>query len=377
MADTHEALEGLDFPTPQRVIARNCAEIKPEQIRWLWKPRIPLGSITLLAGRQGLGKSTLTADLAAAVTRGDLDGDVSRPCGVLILSYEDHAATTLVPRLMAAGADLKKVDVLDVLLPEDGLVTLPGDLAEIEGIARDKWSKLLIIDPIVASLPSTIDAHRDQDVRRAMAPLAKLAADCQLAALGLIHWNKGASTDAITRISGSTGFSAAARSVLAFGINGKDADAEASGKRILAQAKTNLGAQACSIEYQLEGVKLDESGIETVRIRKIGETSIGASQLLLISETIATNSRLDEAVAFLQDELADGRWHSKQEIVDRAKGERISRNTLLRAFNQLGGEFDRRGFPAKAVWRLPKPVPANQPKLPGLDAPVDPSLGQL
>src|SRR5581483_4916468 len=284
-----------------------CAEIKPEQIRWLWKPRIPLGSITLLAGRQGLGKSTLTADLAAAVTRGDLDGDVSRPCGVLILSYEDHAATTLVPRLMAAGADLKKVDVLDVLLPEDGLVTLPGDLAEIEGIARDKWSKL-----------PTIDAHRDQDVRRAMAPLAKLAADCQLAALGLIHWNKGASTDAITRISGSTGFSAAARSVLAFGINGKDADAEASGKRILAQAKTNLGAQACSIEYQLEGVKLDESGIETVRIRKIGETSIGASQLLLISETIATNSRLDEAVAFLQDELADGRWHSKQEIVDRA-----------------------------------------------------------
>src|SRR5258706_515693 len=39
-------------------------------LRWLWPGRIPLGTITLVDGDPGLGKSLLTLDLVARVTRG-------------------------------------------------------------------------------------------------------------------------------------------------------------------------------------------------------------------------------------------------------------------------------------------------------------------
>src|SRR3989338_8275154 len=46
------------------------ADIQPEPISWLWEGRIALGKLTLIAGDPGLGKSLLTATLAAHVSKG-------------------------------------------------------------------------------------------------------------------------------------------------------------------------------------------------------------------------------------------------------------------------------------------------------------------
>jgi hypothetical protein len=60
------------------------------------------------AGREGTGKSSFAIWLTAQVTRGTLPGSLTRR-GVIYIAVEDSWKFTIVPRLMAAGADLHRV----------------------------------------------------------------------------------------------------------------------------------------------------------------------------------------------------------------------------------------------------------------------------
>src|SRR5689334_7537014 len=91
---------------------RRMSRVESRKVEWVWPNRIAIGKQRLIGGEPGLGKSQLTAALAAAVTTG---GDW--PCGeggagrgsVVILSAEDDAADTIRPRIDAAGADVSRV----------------------------------------------------------------------------------------------------------------------------------------------------------------------------------------------------------------------------------------------------------------------------
>ena len=56
------------------MIVTLASQIKPRPVRWLWPDRIPAGALTLLAGREGIGKSLVGVHLAAQLTRGTLPG---------------------------------------------------------------------------------------------------------------------------------------------------------------------------------------------------------------------------------------------------------------------------------------------------------------
>ncbi len=87
-------------------------------VNWLWEGRIAFGQLNAIVGDPGLGKTTVALDLAARVSRGwDMPvGSLgtSIPQDVLVLSAEDDAAITIVPRLKAAGADLDRIDIVAV-----------------------------------------------------------------------------------------------------------------------------------------------------------------------------------------------------------------------------------------------------------------------
>jgi hypothetical protein len=94
----------------QRVLLTPASEIKARRVWWLWDARLAIGTLALLAGREGLGKSILAYTLAAMITRGELPGEhfgASR--AVLVAATEDSWSQTIVPRLIAAGADLALV----------------------------------------------------------------------------------------------------------------------------------------------------------------------------------------------------------------------------------------------------------------------------
>jgi len=93
------------------VMLVNGADLKPEPIRWLWPQWLALGKLHILAGAAGQGKTTINLAFAATVTTGGRwpDGTRCEPGNVLIWSGEDDPADTLLPRLLAMGADRRRV----------------------------------------------------------------------------------------------------------------------------------------------------------------------------------------------------------------------------------------------------------------------------
>jgi hypothetical protein len=197
-------------------IGRLLSGVEPEKVTWLWPSWLALGKLALMDGDPGLGKSAMTLDLAARVSVGKVfpDGAECEPAGVVLLSAEDGLADTIRPRLDAAGADTSKILSLATVPDKDGhdrLLSIPEDLALIEkGIGR-VGARLVVVDPLMAFLSNDTNSHRDQDVRRALAPLASLAERTGASVLVVRHLNKAAANNPLYRGGGSIGIIGAAR----------------------------------------------------------------------------------------------------------------------------------------------------------------------
>ena len=248
------------------VMIRCAADIEPQPITWLWQDWLPSGKLTILAGAAGTGKTTLALSLAATLSNGGTwpDGTPCRNKGnVLIWSGEDTASDTLVPRLMAAGADRKRCFFIDGVHNNNG-VSSPFDPArdmlslhlkveEMGGIS------LLIIDPIVSAVDG--DMHRANDVRRSLQAIVSFAEVYQCAVIGITHFGKGSMSKAPQdRVIGSQAFAALARMVLVA------AKEEGSNRRVLARAKSNIAPEDGGVAYSIEQrmVKEGVSGSYTV-----------------------------------------------------------------------------------------------------------------
>jgi len=226
------------------------AEVDREQIRWLWRDRIPASKVTVLDGDPGVGKSTLTLTIAAKVSTGSPFPDGARPevGDVILLSAEDDIADTIRPRLEAAGADLERCWVLPDVHPEGEPPRppeLPADLFLLEDLVKSKGAALVVVDPLMAFLAGQVDSHRDQDVRRVLASMAYMAARTGAAVLIVRHLRKGAGS-ALDKGSGSIGIIGAARAGMLVA-----PDPEDDGRRILAMTKSNLAKMPDALAYRL------------------------------------------------------------------------------------------------------------------------------
>src|SRR4051812_45362623 len=132
----HDALHvlyprGPLMPTPTQPLAvQRIDDVNRQPVRWLWPGWVARGTLTLLDGDPGMGKSTLAADLAAKVSRGTLQNQTPA-LNVLILSAEDDPARVIRPRLEAAGADLQRVLFVESIGVEERAVQLPDDLPRL------------------------------------------------------------------------------------------------------------------------------------------------------------------------------------------------------------------------------------------------------
>jgi hypothetical protein len=286
---------------------------------------IPLRAVTVLAGPQGLGKSQWTIRLAA-----------KNSGHTIIASSEDSDAAVVRPRLEAAGADLNRVH--NIVMRREGLdgdIDLPDDVAELDRLVQDSGATLVVIDPLMAHLPDRINSWRDQSVRRALAPLQRLAEEHGCAVVVIVHLNKGEGDDPLQRVGGSVGITAAARSVLLLARDPDDPDGDKSLNRVLAHIKSNYGPLRPSLALSIEPFLLDPDGkhIETSRV-----TVIGASVHLgrdLLAQPDRQEQKLERATRFLTDELEKGPQPRKQ-LEERADAEGISFRTLERAKAELG-----------------------------------------
>lgn len=334
----------------------NLADVMPERIDWLWPGYLARGKLHVLDGDPGLGKSTVTLDLVARVTTGTPwpDGQAGgAPAGAVLLSAEDGLADTIRPRLDAAGADVDQVTALTDVRALDPttnewatrMPALPTDTQVIRDALIKVDAALLVIDPLMAYLDGSVNAHRDQDIRRALAPLMRVADETGTAVVLVRHLTKGDSTNAVYRGGGSIGIIGAARLGYAVARDPGDED-----RAVLAPTKANIAAMPQAIAYRL----FHEDAHGCARIAWDGPVGYTAGDLL------KPPTEADPTVEWLTSYLTD---HDGQapasEVLAAAEQAGIAGRTLQRVRSRAGVTARREGFPAHTVWRLPSSTDAS------------------
>lgn len=324
-----------------------ASEVTPRQVRWLWRGRIPVGEVTLVVGRGGLGKTVAVgADLAAAVTRGDLDGDLDGPGRVLVASAEDSREHTLVPRLMAADADLDCVGYLDDL-------AIPGDVDRLAAAIRQHSARAVVIDPLNAYLGFDIDSHKDKDLRVALGPVAATAHATGCAVVAIGHVNKLRSGDAYALVSGSIAYYNGPRSVLVIAPD-PEADEGDQDARVLVHGKSNLSKPAAPMRFRMatRWVETADGPSESPAVEWGDEAADLSHADALAGLDADERSAVEDAAEWLRDRLGKGAEPAKTVKAEARRAGHAPR-TLQRAAKRLGVQSRRQGFGEPATWELP------------------------
>lgn len=244
----------------QLIDAASTRMVRP---RFLDYPLIPSGVLTLIAGRAGVSKSTLSINRAALATRGRLNGDYERhPVNVCFSGIEDSASMQKA-RLIAADANLTHVRFLTITDTRNGTsvetgLSIPRDLPEIRDLLKDAGIRLWVIDPITSCIPG--DTNKRDDVRAALDPLAALAADLDIAIVGILHFNKGGGY-ASDKVSGSHAFRDAVRSLI---LVSKD---DETGDVVMTVDKSNYTTAAgTSFSYALSSCDVTDDDGQTMSV---------------------------------------------------------------------------------------------------------------
>lgn len=227
----------------------NLQKVKPLQVEWLVRNRIPMRFITVFAGRTGVGKSFVSHDLIARLSTGGeipfSGGECFQPSGTLILSEDSHEYV-LVPRLMEAGADLSKIHALTW---ESMSSFHLGDTDMLTRACEEVTCgvKLVMIDPPTNFLADT-DEHSNSEVRQLVMRVVEWALGRDIAVLFILHVNKqsGKGVEALNRVMGSVAWVTTARIAHTFTVDPDNSD-----RCLWVPLKNNLGELGKAVAYRI------------------------------------------------------------------------------------------------------------------------------
>ena len=340
-------------------VVKRASDASVKAVRWLWPNRIPLGKLTLIAGDPSVGKSFLTAALAAHVSTGspwpDTPEQINPAVGsVVMLSDEDDFEDTIRPRLDAAGANVHRVALVTgvkVRTGEDDVwqetpFTL-ADLPQLEQAILSMPRTLLVtIDPVTSYLPGRTDSHKTADVRAVLMPLAKLAARLGVAIVGITHLNKSPGGQAMYRATGSLAFIAAARVAWLVARDKDDRN-----RRLMLPIKCNLGPEPPGLAFSIaESVDPHIPGIGVVSW-EVAPVRMDTDAALKPADPIDQEQE-SNAINFLNEQLEQGAVPAV-DIFREATAAGIKRRALQRAKQHLGVISRRNGAHNRWEWVLP------------------------
>jgi hypothetical protein len=310
------------------------SKIKRRKLKWLFPPFLPLGFITTVTGDGGVGKSTCLIDIIARITTGDpmpQIGDETEQTAIkgsaLIICKEDDPGLVIKPRLAAAGADMRHVHMVVVQRsrnPDDLEVidSLDTGTDRLERIIQDIGDvRVILIDPIT-NFFGKLDFNRDDQVRRLLTPLSRLAAKYEIAILNVVHMNKDTAKKGSGRILGGTGIVNVGRSTLFV------AAIAGSSRRLLMMGKENLAGCKKAVAFimrNVDGQAQIEWGADYEQV-DFDEVLAGRR---------AHFTKQQEAAVILRKSLADGPVRST-DIRELAKELDISFNTFKAAKKEIG-----------------------------------------
>lgn len=344
---------------PARILVlRKASEIRDDKPTWMWtsggRGRMAVGTMVILGGRPGAGKSSGARYFGAKATLGELEGAwLGQPVNVAYIGAEESAKYIVKPGLRAAGADMDRVFFPEVTYDGEHaplMSSLDMDALTRELVANDV--RLVIVDPLMSTLGAKTDINRNNEVRALLDPWRKLAERVDGVVIGVAHLNKSGHGDVVAGLIGSSAFGEVARAIFGFA---KDPESE-DGARIMSQEKNSLGDEDLALTYAIESctVHTDDGGPTDVGrfvIRGPSDRTVGDVLRTAGAERDPGEAtERDNAKDWLRDYLAD-------RVVDSIEAKRDGENagfsvrTLQRARSALRVQIRSKG--RQSTWELP------------------------
>lgn len=345
------------------ITSRRGDTVIPRRVRWLWAPgdegwgRIPIGELTMIVGRGGIGKSTLLAEYVSWITTGTMRGEFwGIPKDVLYVANEDSLEYTVAPRMIAAGADMRRVHFIGVdMAGRKDKIILPSDCDGLAEYAKSCDAAAVMLDPLSSNLRAK--SNSGDEIRPVIEIVRKMAEEANLAALGLGHTRKAVSVNLLDALLGSSELGNVCRAAM-----GVMADPDDEGTVVLSQEKNNLGRlhDLDSYRYKINtaAVYADNEMVETSRLEWLGRTPLKVSDMMSdsVAQGVVSKQGATECVEFINDFLSSpqqGGQALRGEILRAASGEGYSKATVERAAAKLKLVSRPSGQGAKRLWCLP------------------------
>jgi hypothetical protein len=242
-----------DSSKTRKFKVQTMGSVAMKPVTWLWRKVVPLGKLTIFCGDPGNMKSLAAGDIAArgSTNAAMPDGTVGQQFDTLMLIGEDDIEDTTAPRLAAAGADQKHILVLHSTVlkgsnSQEREIALDTDIGMLrEYLKANPSIKLVIVDPVSNYLGGTNMIDEKGMRAQVLIPLKKLAAEVNVAMLGIMHLNKKVTLGAINRVGGAMAFVGVARMVWMFIRDREDND-----RLYMLQVKNNLTKSIKGFAFQ-------------------------------------------------------------------------------------------------------------------------------
>ena len=277
--DRYERKGGVEGEfEPSKLIC--VADVPDEDARFILKPYIPEGQLTLIQGNPGDGKTAFACWLAAGISTGrSLNGIPCEQGNVLMLSVEDDMPV-LKKRFVASGGDVHHCFFVS------NAAGLNFNSPEIEEYIQDKNIRTVFFDPLQAFLGAKVDMNRANETRPVLAELKEMAQRNGCAVVIISHINKGMKDGlAIQRSLGSMDIPGACRSIMHIGRLEGDQD-----QRLMVHVKSSNAREGQSILFTIVtdgGVSFKEftdKGYEN--LSELGRKTRKASGDLFLLESV-------------------------------------------------------------------------------------------
>jgi AAA domain len=335
-------------PDPTAAPARQAdlvylADIDHRPIEWLWQDRLAAGTLAMLSGDPGSGKTWVALAIAAALSQGRVPATpgtkaTREPCTILYASTHNGGPELIRPRFASLHGDPARLVLLRGVLDPASAQTASLSLRDtpmLQDALERTQARLLIIDPLHSYLWS-IERHRASDVARSFDNLAQLAEKHRCCILLVRPLRKRAQGVA------SIELSAAVRTeFLAAG------SPDAPHYPSLVQLKSNLGPLAPALGYSI-----DQTGASSPVFSWTGPSKLTPQDVLTDRPVGAGLPSRKQAAEWLRQILCNGRL-SQGTVEAAAQRDGVCMITVRRAKCDLGILSTKDSFSSAWYWALP------------------------
>jgi putative DNA primase/helicase len=344
--------------------------IEPGELLWLWPEKFVAGAVTIISGAGGCGKTTCISDWIARITTGrDWPNGAKNTYGarrVLFCSEEDDPVTVTIPRLIAAGADRSKVQLIKIVRRVKGgknteaILNITNHIRGLIKVVEDNPDiALLVLDPLTSYIGGA-NMNKTEEMAPLMKKLSSLCQKNGITVLALVHSSKRSDVNAQEKIMGAGTIVNSSRGAWVIARDAEDKD-----KYRMGYAKGNNVKKKNGMEFKIVSTEVEYNGkiYKTSKIDWIGESDMDADDMLAAHRDKLRSgnedSKMNLAIAVLRETVPC----FAKDALQKAEAEGVIERQLFRAKNKLGIKTDTSRGKGKAYWYIPgeKGDPALRP----------------